>query len=328
MLVFMQLRLTEMNILNLGNIELIEYCSNFLESFLIDKGYCIKKLENFSRLTWKNIVYKAILSDGDVYSIKLVLNCNEPARRFNSEIKINDVFNSKATKSFCICLYNEEFVINDGIIYAVLIRKWAEGTSYMQLLKNDFDNFVNLYLPSIKHCCEDVWKLNNIEFTPIISNITRYGLIPDLLFQKNYGNSGFASFLSKAYLDNKPTNNDCYVINSDFSLHEFIITETGKLIIIDWEDISIGNKIIDIAGIYYSIFQHISQIFDFDRIMRFTKHYVELFELPNINDFIYYFIERIVMADYLTESLNDNILKFAPKVIHELEKQKKLQVKC
>jgi hypothetical protein len=263
-----------MNILNLGNAELIEYCNNFLKSFLKNNGYDIAELELISRLMWKNIVYKVKLRNTRVYSIKLVLNCNDPVRRFKSEVNMNNNFDNKDVKSFCILNYDEKLIANDEVVYAILIRKWVDGVSYMNVLKNDFDKFVNVCLLSIKCCCEEIWKLDCIEFTTVISNIKRYGLNPSLLLIKNYGDSGFAKFLSQVYEEIVPTDNLFCVVNSDFSLHEFITIETGQLIVIDWEDVSIGNKIIDIAGIYYSIFQYISQVFDFEKIMQFTEHYI------------------------------------------------------
>lgn len=264
-----------------------------------------------SRIYEKNLVYKITISDGAVYSVKLFLNRNNPSQRYNLENEILNIqkncrFHTFRTKDILF-----SHVLNDNEFYALTIRPWIAGTSTKDILRDSFLTFNTLCLPLIKEACNELWEKTPIsDAIPVLSSV----------FSRNAFNTGL---LSKVYPEDiverfqsmhkqlNPKSQALSLINGDISLHEFLLVENGDMYVIDWEELSIGDPIIDIAGIFYSIFEEQIKKMNLAEMMEYVKKYFEYFSVNRKTDFAYHFLERVAMADYYTHNQNSELITSA-----------------
>lgn len=294
---------------------------NLIKSFFKKEGRQIKNFELVSRLCWKNIVIKVELDNSEILSVKFILNSCSPRRRLISERYFGYLV-LYAPNMIRVVNCAQVVMCEEDFLYAMVIRNWIEGISYMDFLKTDFNLFKTDCLPTIIEVCNKLWGTENTiaEHLNCTSIIERHGFSVEDVFGIYKSNPLLQQTLYEKYCLHYPHNEKRCLINSDFSLHEFIFDENNQLNIIDWEDTCIGNPIIDIAGIFYSIFHQIASVLDYESVLAFSRYYLMAFKLENLDDFIFYFIERFVMADYLTKSDDERLLTTAILLIEDLEK--------
>lgn len=303
--------------------KLIYECNKEIHYFFSKEKIDILNISLVSRLLWKNIVFKVEAKCGDNYSIKIILNKCDCIRRVTSEMCSSELL-ANCYKSFTINCESKILIINSKSIYAMIINKWVEGISYMEFLKTDFPYFKEKILPSIYKICTELWNSKKIPKTVNIirSNMDRYNFNKEEVFlETNFLNIG--EQLYDIYKNIKLNNNKISLINTDFSLHEFLLDKDNQLTIIDWEEIALGNHLMDVAGLFYSIFQYIAEFYDIEYIYNFLCEYLKGFNIINnhYSDFVFYFIERVMVTNYLTKENNDYLLKYSLILVNRLLKK-------
>lgn len=289
---------------------------SYIERVLKEK---IKKITVCSRLTWKNIVYYCETNKRE-YAIKLYKKHNNAYIRSNVEVtmyKLLQNININTPKIYYIGEIDK---------YYILINEWIRGVSLKEIVNNSGiiqnKNLIKCLLNNYKsvwnlNVGDDVKKLlnsNKLEEYDTPSMIyTRVNMKEDDLFFK-FKNIKNIILIKKIYdkLKNELKLKN-YIINSDISLHEVLISEEGDFWI-DLEAFTIGDINNDLAGIFYSLSNSIieqrEEIECLLKIIINNEYFQE-------KSFIFYLIERALCANLL-ERINEEKINFYNNFILEL----------
>lgn len=289
----------------------------YIEGVLKEK---IKKMTVCSRLTWKNIVYYCETNKRE-YAVKMYRKHNNAHIRSNIEVTMYRILqnvNINTPKIYYIGELDE---------YYILINEWIKGVSLKEIINNSGiiqnKNLIKSLLDDYKfvwnlNVSDDVKKLlnsNKLEEYDTPSMIyTRVNMKEDDLFFK-FKNIKNIILIKKIYdkLKNELKLKN-YIINSDISLHEVLISEEGDFWI-DLEAFTIGDINNDLAGIFYSLSNSIiEQREEIECLMDIIKNN-QYFSFGN---FIFYLIERIFCANFLN-GINQNEINFYINYILEKE---------
>lgn len=292
------------------------------EMFVSD--YCLKtigkpvKLELTSRLCEKNLVYKVVISNDSIYSVKLFLNKQNPSQRLKLEQEIINIQKEYCFHTFRAKDISHYQIIDDHVFYAITVRPWIMGVSFKDVLKENFPKFNVLCLPTIKQIGNELWNSQvSSDVIPVLSSVFMRNRF-DIDFLYTIYPVDLVKNLEFVHNSLIPESQVFRLINGDISLHEFLIEDSGDMYIIDWEELSLGDPVIDIAGVFYSIFEHLVKIMTLEEILEYAKKYLVFFNINCNRDFAYHFLERVVMADYLTQNQNTKLIDSALLLINTL----------
>ena len=288
----------------------------YIEGVLKEK---IKKMTVCSRLTWKNIVYYCETNKRE-YAVKMYRKHSNAHIRSNVEVTMYRILqnvNINTPKIYYIGELDE---------YYILINEWIKEVSLKEIINNSGiiqnKNLIKCLLDDYKfvwnlNVSDDVKKLlnsNKLEEYDTPSMIyTRVNMKEDDLFFK-FKNIKNIILIKKIYdkLKNELKLKN-YIINSDISLHEVLISEEGDFWI-DLEAFTIGDINNDLAGIFYSLSNSIieqrEEIECLLKIIINNEYFQE-------KSFIFYLIERALCANLL-ERINEEKINFYNNFILEL----------
>lgn len=292
---------------------------SFLSKIL---GEDVIELYRCSRLEWKNIVYCCVTISQKKYAIKIYYENDFLESRATIEYEMY-----KILKSLDIQIPN---IIFFGKINKknILITEWIEGNSLKELVskngvkKNEIiiKNYLNYYNKIWNYKASlglvKILKKNRLENCINPSMIqTRANIGINKLFSKFKFNKE-VNYIEKIYNDLrkkiKVSNN---VINSDISLHEFILKKDNKNgFIIDLESFTIGDVNNDLAGIFYSLS---NSIIEYNVEIQYLFNILSSNVFFDVKKFIFYLIERVFCANYL-DNINEREINYYCKFIIDL----------
>lgn len=265
----------------------------------------ITNFECCSRLFHKNIVYH-VFTENDEYAIKFFYEGTDKNDRLKRELLIYNYF--KETK-----IINVSEIINIGNTShgKAIVINWIKGQSIKSKLKVDglnscYNNIINMLLD-----LENIWSINDKKFKnklPIdklgISN--RFDIHENVILNTMIKNKPSVNFIEiidiYKYLKNKITPEFNYVINSDVSSHEYLITDK-KCYWIDFEKVKLGNPNNDLARAFQSLT---------NSIYKNTEEFNQIFSIFENNRyyqkdiFLYYLIEKLFSTIYTAKDQVDD----------------------
>ena len=269
----------------------------------------VKELIIVSRLNWKNKVYKCITKDYTL-SIKVFTNKLKGKDRYKNEFYFYNLFNHKRIITTPRIVYSKNY-----LLFSVLITNWVEGQSLKTLIN---EKGINDNIEHIKETFKDLHKIWNLKINDFnkYSNNNFYNkcnksidYVIDKLTKKRKELNNLYNKVYKIYLElnSKCSFNYNNIINTDISVHEFIIGKK-KNTWLDFESFSYGDINNDLAGVFYSISNSfIKEIKSIKTIYDIVK------KEPSFDKekFIYYLIERVLLADFLCKkSIPDKEIEF------------------
>ena len=274
-----------------------------------------------SRLIHKNLVYKVETIMNKTYAVKVFLQGNTAAIRFRNELVSPYILVTEGAH-FQTMPYSIAIKMSNDSVYGILVRPWVSGTSYTEILGQDYNEFMRKQLPQIRACCEDLW---NTPMQIIGPNNGFRGHVKTKIDLSSNESSMWESCdvfqeLLEIYISKQPACQVMCLVNNDFSLHEFITDETNALFIIDWEGLCIGNPYSDIAGVYFSFFQRVVNLCSEKKLYELTECFLMQFKVKQMNDFIHFWVERILLASLVvSEPDYQPKAQAALKIIRKLE---------
>ena len=280
----------------------------------------IKKIVCVSRLTWKNKVYYIKTSDMQ-YAVKVFKNKHNGTRRFKNEEYFYNYFTKSKLINVPKVIYSKNY-----LFFSIIITEWLEYPSLKQLinkngLKKNHKSVEGMFIDLHK-----IWDLKLNDFYIYSDNNIYNSCNHDIkylikkLSSKRRDLKDLYHTIYNIYVGiNKNskflTNN---IINNDISLHEFFVCN-DKYYWIDFENFTYGDINSDLAGVFYSLTN--SFIEDTDSINYLYKR-IEREKYFNKEKFIYYLIERLLLADYLCKNeIDSNEISFYLKYIIKMYKK-------
>ena len=263
-----------------------------------------------SRLLHKNVVYHVFTVNNE-YAVKFFYGGTDKKDRFENEMLMYDFF-----KKSNIINISQILDIKDSIYGKIIIMNWIKGQSLKSKLKeyglnNCYDDISNLLTD-----LESIWTIGDPKLKgklPIdklgISN--RFNVPETQVFNTiitNKPNIDFSEII-EIYNDlkNKITLEQCCVINSDISAHEYLLTDL-KSYWIDFEKFKIGNPNNDLARAFQSltnaIYKNTDEFYRIFLVFRSNKYY-------NKKMFFYYLTEKLFSTIYTAnDQIDDNEIEF------------------
>ncbi len=283
-----------------------------LKTYFPDIHFIINPI---SRIFTNNVVYKVTgIENGLCLSVKVYLNINNVKCRFDTERKFtNDYFREihNLTNNFFISLC-------DNDIYGILIRKWIEGQSAMNILLNNPEQFMEKEAGKIVHLMMKVWNYKeksepyqfllrgadsfNFQEHYIMVSIKKILNQCDHLLLKRKTVEKLVVELKKevisVFRNYNLEDTSLTIINGDPSLYEFFFNE-DKIIWIDWEYVRLGNKFIDIASFYYSV---INNLWENEYLIEIClKVLVNELGIADKRLFGLFLLEKVITCDEITD---------------------------
>jgi len=282
--------------------KIIEYIKNLINENIVSINCC-------SRLLHKNVVFD-VVTDENRYAVKIYFNGTDKESRFETEMHFYKYFsNSK--------LINVPLIYNEvsSQFGKILIMKWIDGDSLKKKVKNEkLDAFC--FVERMLDDMEKIWSITDLKIKRflIIDEVgldKRIGLHEDEIIKKIIQfkpNINFDEILDiYKYLKNIITPSTDYIINSDVSMHEYIIFENDGYWI-DFERFRLGDPNNDLARSFQSLTNGIyvnselcNKIFEM-----YSSSY-----FYNQDIFIYYLIEKLLTSIYIAkEQVLDEEINF------------------
>ena len=277
--------------------------------FSIILKHPVKELIIVSRLNWKNKVYKCVTKDCTL-SIKVFTNKLKGKDRYKNELYFYNMFNHKKIINTPRIVYSKNY-----LLFSVLITDWIEGQSLKTLIN---EKGINDNIEHIKETFKDLHKIWSLK----INNFNKYSnnnfynkcnksidYVIDKLTKKRQKLNNLYKRVYKIYLE---LNNKCSfsynnIINTDISVHEFIIGKK-KNTWLDFESFAYGDINNDLAGVFYSIS---NSFIEDDKSVETMYDIVKKQPSFDKEKFIYYLIERVLLADFLCKkSIPDKEIEF------------------
>ena len=270
-----------------------------------------------SRLLHKNIVYHVSTINNE-YAVKFFNGGTDKEERFKKEILMYNFFQDKK-----VINTSEIIDIRNSIYGNVITIKWIRGKSIKSKLKNDSLNNCYSDIQNMLNDMEKIWKIKDGEF--------RNKLPIDKLGIENRFNKSEKSILTQI-IRNKPKidffeiiniytelkklikPNLNFVINSDISTHEYLITNQ-KAYWLDFETYKLGNPNNDLARAFQSLTNSIYNRKDeFERIYDLFKNN----RYYNAQIFLYYLTEKLFSTIYTANNqINEDEINFYINFIKE-----------
>lgn len=264
----------------------------------------VKKVKKISRINKKNLVYYCELENG-CYAIKVYRNKYNGISRFNNELYwLEKLKKENFVKTPKVYLSKKMFFWN------ILVIQWFEGVSIKKQIDNDDSE---LWLENIYDCLtvlEKIWAYN-IDIDKIIDDSFDYkcGTSIECIIKKiKHKKKGLEYYYDTLLSIYKSIQSSISfkknLINSDISLHEFLLCDK-EMALLDYEYFCIGDINNDLAGVFYSASNNIINRGD---VISLRKLYniISNNENFNLNSFIFFLIQRIVLADFFTwKSIDD-----------------------
>ena len=226
-------------------------------------------------------------------------------RRFKNEKYFYNYFTKSKLINVPKVIYSKKY-----LFFSIIITEWLEYPSLKKLinkngLKKNHKNVEEMFIDLHK-----IWNLKLNDFNNYSNNNIYNSCNHDIkylikkLSSKRTDLKDLYHTIYNIYVGiNKNskflTNN---IINNDISLHEFFVCN-DKYYWIDFENFTYGDINSDLAGVFYSLTN--SFIEDTDSINYLYKR-IEREKYFNKEKFLYYLIERVLLADYLCKNEIDS----------------------
>lgn len=267
---------------------IILYCGDIIGDFR-----CITLI---SRLHHKNMVYRIEKRYGISLLVKVFLQAPAVEKRVISELIINEIYKNNSLSTFDIVRFNHFILINDLFVYGIGVRPWIKGCSFSDIFTQNPDGFFKFYFPHMRKICTEIWTCNTYPYIidVVYSLYNQCKTTFDEVF--SFFKSAEAAKIAHIYKSILPTYSEMYLINGDFSLHEFVGLSNGRIAVIDWEELSIGDPVIDVANLFSSMLQNNKSKIP----TRFLLEYwLSQFHVRNLEAFYYYLVERVTIICYV-----------------------------
>lgn len=269
-----------------------------------------------SRLLHKNIVFK-VTTDKNEYAIKIYYNGNDKEFRFENEVKFYKFFSENK-------IINTPLIvkIQTSLFGNIMVMKWVSGISLKKKIKEEnFASIENIY--QMLNDLEKIWEIQNLVLKRSLV-IDEMGLSKRINIEENQiflkiaelkQNINFSEIIDiYAYLKNTIKPRIDYVINSDVSMHEYLITD-NKNYWIDFERFRLGDPNNDLARSFQSLT---------NGIYKNNVLYKKIFEIFVSNKyydkeiFLYYLTEKLLTSIYVASNqISDDEIEFYIKFIKE-----------
>ena len=277
----------------------------------------ILNIECCSRLLHKNVVFHIHTNENE-YAVKFFYKGIDIDSRYEKELLIHNFFKKNGILNVC-----EIVNVSDSICGKVIIMDWIEGQSLKAKLKelgltscyNDINNMIA--------DLENIRSIDDIDLRNQLS-VDRLGIenrfnssekkVLNAII-KNKPNIDFTEIIEiYKTIKNKINPEFNYVINSDISVHEYILT-TPKAYWIDFETFKLGNPNNDLARAFQSltnsIYKNAYEFYNIFLIFKNNKYYDK-------EIFLYYLTEKLFSTIYTAkDQIDDNEIEFYIKFIKD-----------
>lgn len=275
----------------------------------------VKKVQKVSRINKKNFVYFCDTNKAS-FVIKIYRNRYNPTSRFN-----NEVFWLKQFQEERFFKVPKIYLLKKFFRWHILVIYWIDGISMKKLIENsDNDLWINKLVKCIS-VLEKIWSYK-ATFNIDIDDSFEYKcgkhideIIGKLQQKRKKIIYCYDELLNIYNVLEKDIRIKKVLINSDISLHEFLF-ENNTITMLDYEYFCYGDINNDLAGIFYSASSSFIDN-ENERILKDIYNIISINKAFNLNNFLLYLIQRIVLADFFAGKTitNSEIIKYYQIVV-------------